>query len=67
MRKYEITYLNDAQNEIKQINACRFDSITVPSRHASTTVTFYNDSGCELCMFTNVKKVELMEDFGGDR
>ena len=57
MRKYEVFFLREANVLSEIVGAARFTSITVPSRAASTTVTFYDTYDRVICMFTNVVKV----------
>lgn len=61
MNKYRLTRFVEGIKSTVDIDAHYFTSITVPSRVASTTATFYDKGNSEICMFTYVISVEKVE------
>ena len=62
MNKYRVTRLVDGIKSTVDTDAHYFTSITVPSRVASTTVTFYDKGNSEIYMFAYVISVEKVEE-----
>jgi hypothetical protein len=62
MNKYRLTRFVEGTKSTVDIDAHYFTSITVPSRVASTTVTFYDVGNSEIYMFAHVISVEKVEE-----
>ncbi len=61
MNKYRLTCFVDGSKSTVDVDAHYFISVTVPSKVASTTVSFYDKENFEIYMFAYVISVEKIE------
>jgi len=57
VNKYRVYFLKEENVISDEVVAASFESITVPSRVASTSVTFYNRVGKAIYLYAHVIKV----------